>query len=213
MDEESHAAHRRQRRCDERSRRKRYPGDVAEQHAAERRAGRERHEEDDAHGGEGVDGVVQHLREETDPQHLEREAGGPGSRGDAEQAERRRRRGADEDRRPAADGERHQARERARRRRGAVARPDADRDGQPEAHGGDAERAAERVQRVEETASPADGAGQHQRVADCGQRRPEAHGGGQDGDADRRDAACGAGRRERALRRRMGEHPEDRERP
>ena len=77
------------RRARARRRRLRAGTETTERCGAERRAERDGEQEDQAHRGEGVDGVVQDLREEPDPEDLETDRQKARAGGDRAKTKRR----------------------------------------------------------------------------------------------------------------------------
>ncbi len=154
-----------------------------EQDSREGGSARQGDEEHEAHGGEGVDRVVEHLREEPYPQDLESEADRSGRRGQETQPGRSdpgRDHRARFGRRRAliAHDQREQAGHGTRPGNGEVARRHPDRGREPEAQGCHPERAAGGVERVEQPAAASDAAC-HERLTEDGQRRTQADRGGQ----------------------------------
>ena len=165
---------------------------MREQDSREGGSARQGDEEHEAHGGEGVDGVVEHLREEPYPQDLESEADRSGRGGQETQAgsgdrgcggpatlAKRRTLVAHEQREDPGCG--------ARADDGQVARGHADRGRQTEAQCRHPERTAGGVDGVEEPAAASDTA-RRERLTEDGQRRTEAERGGQHGEREREHA-------------------------
>ena len=151
---------------------------------------------------------MQHLCEETDPEHLETQTEGTARGGQHAKAHRRDRRGGRDvgfRHGGVTDGERDRSGESARGRDRDVARGHANGGGQTESHRRDPEHAAERVERVEETRALSE-ARCRQGLAERGKRRAETE--------RRREHRQDHGDRRDPLRRAVrGEQPEDPDRP
>ena len=164
----------------------------------------ERDDEDQAHRGKRVDGIVEDLGEQDDPHHLQAHAeAADAGRDDPERPRPTRVRPSVRRRRLArrvADPERHEAGERVRRRGDQVARSHADGRGKAEPHRRDAGGATQGVQRVQRAAARSDEAGCGERMTERGQRRAQRHRHRNDRDGDDRGPARHARAAEPRLR-------------
>ena len=146
----------------------------------EPRAGGNREEKHQAHRGEGVDRVVEHLREEHRPEDLEPDSDEPSAGRDQPHAAWRagfpyRRRWWSR-LRGVADPERDESGECVGQSGREVARPHSDGRRKAKAHRSDATGPADRVQRVERTAPAADVLRGGKRVTEGRKRRSKTEG-------------------------------------